>query len=176
MQGVFVAVSLGYSFVLDEQRTKTVFGPIMPKTGKVSEIKLGQILAGLETIGANADRGFRFHPNFISFVEADFDLAQIPDETFKRAFELGCGPDDLSFLYTIDVPSTGRELQNRPIHNIAGLGIANGDRPFRPFAQPVAFEPRTALRIQIEEISTLPGTLYIVVQGYKVLGTGRAPE
>ena len=184
MQGVFVAVSMGYSFVLDERKNPRAFGPTLssPITltsgsngRRVSEITLGEVFAGLESIGVSIERGFRVSPNFVRFVEG-FDLSSIPDETLKRAFEPGCGSDDLSFLYTIDVPSTGRELQNKPIHNIAGLGIANGDRPFRPLAKPIAFEPRTSIRIQVEEISTLPGTLYIVLQGYKTLGTGRTPE
>ena len=83
--------------------------------------------------------------------------------------------EEVSFLYSFDVGDTGREHQNRPIHNIAGLGIANGDRPSRPFAKPMVFEPRSFIRLQIEEISGPPGTLFIVLQGYKILGTGRIP-
>jgi hypothetical protein len=194
MQGWFVAVSIGYSFVLDErtERRRTV-GPVIvtpqpppsspPSTpilfsirGRtVSSITLGEIAAGLESIGVGLERGFRISPNFVKFLDADADLSTIQAE-LAQAFEPGCGPEDVSFLYTIDVPSTGRELQNKPIHNVAGLGIANGDRPFRPLARPIAFEPRTSIRIQVEEISTLSGTLFIVLQGYKTLGTGRTPE
>jgi hypothetical protein len=83
--------------------------------------------------------------------------------------------EEVSFLYSLDVGDTGREHQNRPIHNIAGLGIANGDRPSRPFAKPMVFEPRSFIRLQIEEISGPPGTLFIVLQGYKILGAGRIP-
>jgi hypothetical protein len=143
---------------------------------KPSTITLGALLAGLESVNADVSRGFRVNPNFIRFVDADLPLDQISQGILANSFEPGCGPDDVSFLYSIDVVSTGRELQNKPIHNIAGLGIANGDRPFRPFARPIAFEPRSVIRIQIEEISTLPGTLFIVLQGYKMLGTGRIPE
>ena len=78
------------------------------------------------------------------------------------------------FLYTIVDSGTGRELQNRSLHNIAGLGAADGDRPFRPFARPVPFVPRSSIRIEIEELSAGPfykdGTLYIVLHGYKRLG------
>ena len=96
--------------------------------------------------------------------------------TLDRAFETGAvAAEEASFRYSIDVVSTGRELQNKEIHNIAGLGIANGDRPFRPFAKPMMFEPRSSIRIQITEISGPPGTLFIVLQGYKMLGTGRIP-
>lgn len=78
------------------------------------------------------------------------------------------------FLYTIVDSGTGRELQNRQVHNIAGLGAADGDRPFRPFARPVPFVPRSSIRIEIEELSAGPffkdGTLSIVLHGYKRLG------
>jgi len=185
MQGTYIAVSIGYSFVLDErtQRRRT-FGPVLDTSGvifftggrTVSSITLGEIAAGLEGIGVGLDRGFRINPNFVSFVDADLGIDDISSEALNTAFEPGSSSDDVSFFYAIDVPSTGRELQNKPIHNIAGLGIANGDRPFRPFAKPVAFEPRTSIRIQVEEISTLPGTLFIVLQGYKHLGSSRIPE
>jgi hypothetical protein len=71
---------------------------------------------------------------------------------------------------------SGRELQNQPIHNIAGLGESNGDRPFRPLAKPMIFMPRSTIRIEIEEISTGPlyegAQLYFVLHGYKILGYG----
>jgi hypothetical protein len=69
---------------------------------------------------------------------------------------------------------SGRELQNQPIHNIAGLGSADGDRPFRPFARPAYFAPRSTIRIEVEEVSEgslfRDAQLFIVLQGYKRLG------
>lgn len=107
-----------------------------------------------------------------------------------------CGID---FKYSIVDSGTGRELQNQPIHNIAGLGEATGDRPFRPLAKPMLFLPRSTIRIEIEEVSQgtddPPGTpggspvygytdrvtkqrvgaeLFIVLHGYKMLGYGTA--
>ena len=64
-----------------------------------------------------------------------------------------CGID---FKYSIVDSGTGRELQNQPIHNIAGLGESTGDRPFRPFAKPMLFLPRSTIRIEVEEISEGP--------------------
>ncbi len=82
-----------------------------------------------------------------------------------------CG---VQFKYSIVDSGTGRELQNQPIHNIAGLGESGGERPFRPFAKPMLFQPRSTIRIEIEEISQGPlyagAELYIVLHGYKVLG------
>lgn len=80
----------------------------------------------------------------------------------------------IHFLYTIVDSGSGRELQNKSVHNIAGFGAADGDRPFRPLARPVPFVPRSTIRIEIEELSAGPffkdGTLYIVLHGYKRLG------
>ncbi|MCC7125150.1 MAG: hypothetical protein IT178_09895 [Acidobacteria bacterium] len=80
----------------------------------------------------------------------------------------------IHFLYSIVDSGSGRELQNKAVHNIAGLGAADGDRPFRPFARPVPFVPRSTIRIEIEELSAGPlfkdGTLFLVLHGYKRLG------
>jgi hypothetical protein len=141
-----------------------------------STLTLGAIARGLLNSNVNLASGFRLSQRFANIFAANTPLDQIDQSILDSAFEPACGAEDVSFLYAIDVVSSGRELQNKPIHNVAGLGIANGDRPFRPLARPVAFEPRSVIRIQIEEISTLPGTLYIVLQGYKLLGSGRVPE
>ena len=82
-----------------------------------------------------------------------------------------CGID---FKYSIVDSGTGRELQNQPIHNIAGLGEATGERPFRPLAKPMLFLPCSTIRIEVEEISEGPlytnAELFIVLHGYKMLG------
>jgi hypothetical protein len=82
----------------------------------------------------------------------------------------------IDFKYSIVDSGTGRELQNRPIHNIAGLGDANGLRPFRVLAKPMVFMPRSTVRIEVEEITedgtTKDAELFIVLHGYKMLGYG----
>lgn len=95
----------------------------------------------------------------------------------KRA----CGID---FKYSIIDSASGRELQNQPIHNIAGLGESGGERPFRPLAKQIVFQPRSTIRIEIEEISEgflygyddngrrVGAELQIVLHGYKILGYG----
>ncbi len=92
-----------------------------------------------------------------------------------------CG---IHFKYSIIDSGSGRELQNQPIHNIAGLGEPNGNRPFRPMAKPMLFAPRSTIRIEIEELSEgdlygydgdntrRTSELYIVLHGYKILGYG----
>ena len=86
-----------------------------------------------------------------------------------------CG---IQFKYSLIDSGTGRELQNKPIHNIAGLGEANGERPFRPLAKPIVFMPRSTIRIEVEEVFEGPpytgAQLYIVLHGYKILGSETA--
>jgi hypothetical protein len=82
----------------------------------------------------------------------------------------------IDFTYSIVDSGSGRELQNKPIHNIAGLGEATGRRPFRPLAKPMLFMPRSTIRIEVEEISEEAihknAELFIVLHGYKILGYG----
>ena len=86
-------------------------------------------------------------------------------------FEFATGRDRVEFLYTFEDTGTGRPWQDAPVHSIAGLGTASGERPFRRLAWPMTFLPRSTFRIRIEEVSrTGPGTLYIALQGYKILG------
>jgi hypothetical protein len=150
---------------------------VVPRPRVASELTLAELAAGLEKSGVDLTRGFRLNPNAANLVAADVSLAQLSDGRLGRIFETGSvAPEEVSFLYSLDMGSTGREYQSKPIHNIAGLGIANGDRPFRPFAKPMVFEPRSSIRLQIEELSAgTAGTLFVVLQGYKILGTGRIP-
>ena len=131
-----------------------------------------------------------------SFIPAKVDLSPVPDATvgitLRRLLSLSqllvdqpaplqcllvrlCG---IHFKYSIVDSGTGRELQNQPIHNIAGLGTADGDRPFRPLAKPMVFMPRSTIRIEVEEVSQGPiysgAQLFIVLHGYKMLGYGTA--
>ena len=80
----------------------------------------------------------------------------------------------IDFKYGIVDSGSGRELQNRPIHNIAGLGEPNGERPFRVLPRPMVFMPRSTVRIEVEEITddgtTEGAELFIVLHGYKKLG------
>jgi hypothetical protein len=89
---------------------------------------------------------------------------------------LRTGIRSIDFKYSVVDSGTGRELQNRPIHNIAGLGEPTGERPFRVLAKPMVFMPRSTVRIEVEEITddgtTEGAELFIVLHGYKMLGYG----
>jgi hypothetical protein len=164
--GAFVAVAIGYSFIPAALPPQ----PVQSPPGGVIAVAPLSLLGG-SLILESLDAGL---------------LARLAGIDFK---------------YSIVDSGTGRELQNRSIHNIAGLGEPNGKRPFRPLAKPHLFMPRSTIRIEIEEVSqgiteaeqaaaggqqlysiygyTRVGTqvrvgceLYIVFQGYKMLGYG----
>lgn len=111
-----------------------------------------------------------------AFVAMSIGYSFIPNLSAGRL------PREIDFLYTIVDSGSGRELQNKAIHNIAGLGEPEGNRPFRPFAKPMIFMPRSTIRIEIEEVSVDPpappapfyqdAQLFIVFHGYKMLGYG----
>jgi hypothetical protein len=84
-------------------------------------------------------------------------------------------PENIQFLYSIFDEGSGREFQSEPILNIAGLGISNGDRPFRYFAQPITFTPQSTIRMEVREVSDFEGELHVSLQGYKVLGGAGTP-
>jgi hypothetical protein len=137
IEGAFVAVAIGYSFIPGKPQVKVQVTPNPT------------LLALANQIGLD--------PN-----------------TLVRCMEVRfCGID---FKYSLVDSATGRELQNQPIHNIAGLGEATGNRPFRPLAKPMLFMPRSTIRIEVEEVSEgdlyVDAQLFIVLHGYKILGYG----
>ena len=76
--------------------------------------------------------------------------------------------ESLSFTYAIIDKGSGRELQNEPIHNLAGLGRPDGVRPFRELIVPYVFLPNSSIVIEIRELTTIAdGTIHIDFQGYK---------
>src|SRR5262249_48952458 len=131
VEGAFVAAAIGYSFLPARLDTRAV----TTLKSTFSSIPFGgAIVAVWQGLGGVAN----------------------PTEEFFRCFAVRlCG---IGFKYSIVDSASGRELQNQPIHNIAGLGEAAGNRPFRPFAKPMLFLPRSTIRIEVEEISE--GSLY----------------
>jgi hypothetical protein len=146
VDGAFVAVAIGYSFIPGR----------LPDRG-VDVQNVLNALVGRAGPGASLVPDVFLDPRVL----AQCILARL------------CGID---FKYSIIDSSAGRELQNKAIHNIAGLGSADGDRPFRPMAKPMLFMPRSTIRIQVEEVSQdsiyAGAELFIVLHGYKILGYG----
>ena len=151
VEGGFVAVAIGYSFIPAQLPVS------VPSPGTIPTIVL--------PIPPNPTVEWLF----TNIINPIVDPRMLMQCLVVRL----CGID---FKYSIVDSGTGRELQNQPIHNIAGLGEASGNRPFRPLAKPMIFMPRSTIRIEVEEISE--GSLYtgaelqIVLHGYKMLGYG----
>jgi hypothetical protein len=184
--GAFVAVSIGYSFIPAPLEKPEVDIDI-PSSNGVVEIS-GE--SGI-TINTIPIRGDTFPLNvLLAILRSDLNLPEDKrDQTISDAREIlversvaslaqcllarACGID---FKYSIIDSGSGRELQNQPIHNIAGLGEPAGERPFRPLAKPMLFMPRSTIRIEVEEVSIGPiyagAELFIVFHGYKMLGYG----
>src|SRR5262249_31816667 len=135
-------------------------------------IDLGAVPLRLFPPSALGD-GIRIRRDFLRIaVQNNGVLAQALPITFAdQVFERLNRPEDVSFRYVISDSGRGLDLQNRPINNVAGLGIADGDRPFKKFARPIIFFPRSTIRVGIEERFGR-GTLFLVLQGYKFLGNG----
>lgn len=173
VEGAFVAVSIGYSFIPN---------PLVIKNQNVENTSV------IEALPAGTHPLLPLIEPFVRPIPAPTPLPPNSPELERQNQQLQlikmvsecllvklCG---IQFKYSIVDSGSGRELQNQPIHNIAGLGESNGDRPFRPFAKPMIFMPRSTIRIEIEEISEGPiyqeAQLFIVLHGYKMLGYGTA--
>jgi hypothetical protein len=159
IEGGFVAVAIGYSFI----------------PAKLATISASPIILALPPPPTDG----------VGWLVTNLILPVVDDPRMIAQCLLVrlCGID---FKYSIIDSGSGRELQNQPIHNIAGLGEATGERPFRPLAKPMLFMPRSTIRIEVEEISEGPiygyedkvtkqrvgAELFIVLHGYKILGYG----
>ncbi len=161
--GSFVAVSIGYSFV-PNPRALAVPAVVPDAAGfiKVNGRPVGNVPPFSLLVGLTDP----------AFTGSEPTLAAQLTHSILLSEMVRLSP--IEFRYSIIDSGSGRELQNQAIHNLAGLGSADGERPFRPFAKPALFLPRSTIRIEIEEISEGPlyrdGTLFIVLHGYKRLG------
>lgn len=157
----FVATAIGYG--LEPGPTDVA---ILPGNNPVN---LATLPLGAFPAEALRD-GIRLRSGFARFAFASGGaLATVPRELAERMFERLNRAEQVSFLYSIFDGGTGRDLQNRPIHNVAGLGDASGDRPFKALVRPMQFMPRSTIRVTVEERFGR-GRLYFVLQGYKVTG------
>jgi len=114
--------------------------------------------------------GIRLRPGFIrdavDGTGTRLTDALLPAARLQEIFQRLNRPQDVFFRYEITDGGTGRELQNRPILNIAGLGSADGRRPFKKLGKPLEFGARSTIRVAVEEGSGR-GDLYLVFQGYR---------
>jgi hypothetical protein len=167
-EGGFVATSIGYGLAVDSLDVSLTG---VPGLGSAN-VNLGtQVTLGQFSTSALQD-GIRIRPNFlrIAFDNNGVLSSNLSPSVLNRLFERLNRPEDVSFRYNFFDAGAGRDLQNQPINNIAGLGIGNGDRPFKRLARPLMFSPRSIIRVTVEELFGR-GTLFIVFQGYKLVGT-----
>jgi len=199
VEAQFTAVSIGYGVVPNVQ--PIVFGPAPPPpdTGGVIllaavpqdlfSISLGQIFQGLDSqlretsttlkneTGAEAvfKNGLKLNPD-VAELALQGASTTLSTDVVDRLFQvIGSSSEFVQFKYAIFDEGSGREFQSEPILNIAGLGSATGERPFRYFAQPITFRPRSTIRMEVSEVSNFAGELHVVLQGYKVLGDTGSP-
>ena len=166
-EGGFVATSIGYGLAVDSLDVSLTGVSL----GAASNLNLGTVTLGQFPTSALQD-GIRIRPNFlrIAFDNNGVLSSNLSQPVVNRLFERLNRPEDVSFRYTFFDAGAGRELQNQPINSIAGLGIGNGDRPFKRLARPLMFGPRSVIRVTVEELFGR-GTLFVVFQGYKLLGS-----
>lgn len=200
VEAPFVAVSIGYGVI--PEVTPIQFGPELTTGGVISlaagitsaffrDITLGQLLDALEErliatsttlkdeTGAEAvlKNGFKLNPELAEFALLGLKgNAPLSASILRDLFQVvGSPPEQIQFLYAIFDDGSGREFQSEPILNIAGLGISNGDRPFRYFARPITFAPRSTIRMEVTEVSDFTGELHVSLHGYKILGGAGTP-
>jgi hypothetical protein len=164
VDGGYVTTALGYS--LDVADTSVQIGLADEKETE-PDLKLIK-LTDIEPVQTLLD-GLRIHPLRVRFAfTSDGRLSRVPKDMLGRLFQSLNLPEAVRFVYSIADAGTGRDLQNRPVFNVAGLGIANGDRPFRILHKPMMFLPRSTIRVQVREVFGR-GRLFLVFQGYKIL-------
>jgi hypothetical protein len=159
----FVATAVGYGLATGDP-------DVIVTVENVAPVNLGQLQLSAFPLDALRD-GIRIRPDLhrIVFQNNGVLANALPVEMVDRVFERINRPEDVSFTYSVFDSGTGHDLQNIDLHNIAGLGIATGERPFKQLAVPLRLQPRTTMRINIVEHFGR-GRLFIVFQGYKRLG------
>jgi hypothetical protein len=197
IEATFVAVSIGYGVI--PKVTPLNFGPepstpIFLRGGEgqpsLRDISMGAILDALEKslpessrllkgeTGAEAalKNGIKLNPDLAELALQDGGSGSLNATLLTKLFQVvGAPPENIQFLYALFDEASGREFQNEPILNIAGLGISNGDRPFRYFSTPIVFAPQATIRLEIREVSDFQGELHVALHGYKVLGARGTP-
>ena len=161
VDGGYVSTAIGYSLDAGDTRIEI--------DSQSDPINLGEIrLTQIKPVQSLFD-GVRLDPLRVRFAySAGGQLNTVRRDLLGRLFQSVNRPEEVRFLYSIIDTGTGRELHNQRAFNVASLGIANGDRPFKVFHKPMTFLPRSTIRVQVEEVFGR-GRLFLVFQGYKIL-------
>jgi hypothetical protein len=187
IEAAFVAVSIGYGVI--PRVNQINFGSFVHKPNtSLRGLDFSDVVEGLNkaleetprTIGPRIatvlKNGFRLNPQFADRALLKDGSTGLDEGILQQLFQGVAAPaDEIQFLYAIFDEGSGREFQSGPILNTAGLGISNGNRPFRYFAKAIRFEPQSTIRMQVTEVSEFKGDLHVSLQGYKVLGQAGTP-
>jgi hypothetical protein len=192
VEATFTAVSIGYGVV--PKVDPIIFG-LSSETNRIfGSITMAEIIGSLDNQLSASSRGPTLASgsaavlkNGIKLNPSIADLAlqkpvpgrgfpELSTDVLSRLFQIvGAPPELIQFKYALFDEGSGREFQSEPILNIAGLGSAGGERPFRYFAQPIVFRPRSTIRMEVTEVSDFAGELHVSLHGYKVLGGSDTP-
>jgi hypothetical protein len=202
IEAAFVAMSIGYGFA---PRVRTFpFGPTVTVDTAPANLSFSDILTSLArslgesraaaggeillTTGVTpVNLGPRTKQVLLSGIEinparADRLLLALSDGDTLKSSEIASlfeasepSPERVQFLYALSDKGTGRNFQSEPLLNTAGLGTIDGDRPFRHFATPIVFPPRSTIQIDVIPKTEFHGELYFTLHGYKVLGGSGTP-
>jgi hypothetical protein len=191
VEAPFTATSIGYGFVPIIE--SVAFGPqigefkLGPPTATLGEIPMRAILAAADAAFSQRPEFGRSRPAADAVarigIQVNPDLAHVAlqgstlaQASVSRLFRVvGNDGDDLLFRYGLFDEGTGRAFQSDPVLNIAGLGTAKGERPFRHFNPPIEFAPKSAIGLEVIEVSNHVGSLFFSLQGFKILGDAGTP-
>jgi hypothetical protein len=198
IEAAFTATSISYA-LLPSESARVLFGPgqpqdfeSVPKRTATSPRKL-LLWDFVNSLGRKLDEsslrtevgprtaavlanGIRLNPRLAQRVLLNGGNDDLTSDELDELFEAMTVPSGpIQFLYGLFDEGTGREFQSELLLNTAGLGKDDGDRPFRNFASPVTFATRTTIRLDMMPKSEFKGELYVVLHGYKTLGTPGTP-
>lgn len=164
--------------------TRTLLGGLPPARLSFAEVLRGLSRALREDVfierneigpatAAAISRGFRLNPNTARAMLADSGAAPLDPAGLASLFATnggGVDPKDVQFLYALFDDGSGRAFQSDPVLSTAGLGTADGERPFRPFARQIRFEPRATIKLEVTPLTSFHGELHVALHGYRILG------
>jgi hypothetical protein len=162
IEAAFTAVSVGYGLVAKALPLR--FGPrqedvvLAVRAGAVGnlpttleQVSFGALIAALDGLPTDQrdqifSSGLRLTPGFAELALRDDGAGTVPPGVMSELFQAVTVPtEQIQFTYALFDDGSGREFQSAPILNTAGLGTADGERPFHYFARPITFTPHSAL-------------------------------
>jgi hypothetical protein len=133
-EGAFVATAIGYGLAPEDRRVIIDLAQVSDIADLTLRARLSAALLvanpvvplgdlPLRTFDAAALRdGIRLRPDFVHLALAGGGLAALDVRLIDGLFETLNRPEDVSFRYSLHDTGVGTELQNQPLHNLAGLG------------------------------------------------------